>query len=79
MGRHPELIEAGENQLRNAVVEHTFAIDDGFLGRVEGGRIILIMNDDRAGLRTLIEDLGLAFIDARPLGVHLHYPHPAIL
>ena len=77
-GRHAEFVESGENQFRDSIVEHTFAVDDGLLGSVESGRVVLVVNDDGAGLRTLIEDLRLSLIDPRPLGVHLHNPHPAI-
>ena len=35
-----------------------------FFWRVEGGGVVLVVDDDRAGLRTFVEDLGLAFVDA---------------
>jgi hypothetical protein len=53
-----------ENVLGNAVVEHTFAVDDLVFLLVERGRIILEELDQRARFRSLIEDLGLAFINA---------------
>src|SRR3954453_23557795 len=64
MGRHPDVVEVLKQVLRNPVVEDALALDHlVFLG-IERGRIILEVLDQGSGLRTFIEDLGLAFINA---------------
>jgi hypothetical protein len=57
------LFRCVEDVLGDAVVQHALAVDDLVLLRIEGGRIVLEMLDQSAGLRTLVEDLGLAFVD----------------
>src|SRR5229473_2357239 len=64
MGRHADVVEVLEQVLRDAVVEHALAFDHLMLFRIEGGRIVLEMLDQRSRLGALIEDLRLAFIDA---------------
>jgi hypothetical protein len=54
----------GEDVLGNAVVEHTLAIHNFVLLGVEGGSVVLEELDQGARLRSFIENLGLAFIDA---------------
>src|SRR5512141_838824 len=49
--------------LGDAVVEDALAADGAALLGVEGGRVVLEILDQRTRLRTLIEDLGLAFVD----------------
>ena len=68
---HP--VEMGEDVLGDAVVEHALAVDDLVLLLVEGGGVVLEELDERAGLGSLEEDLGLAFVDA-PATVHGHIP-----
>src|SRR5665213_3295298 len=64
MGRHPDVVEVLEQVLRDPVVEDALALDDlVFLG-VERGRIVLEVLDQGSRLRTFIEDLRLAFINA---------------
>src|SRR5262245_9708040 len=63
---HTDVVELQENVLRNAVVEHAFTLNQGVLLVVEGRRIVLEMLDQRAGLRPLVEHLGLALIDTTP-------------
>src|SRR2546422_9703682 len=53
-----------EDIFRDAVVEDALALDDIVLLRIEGGRVVLEVLDQRSRLRSLVEDLGLAFIDA---------------
>jgi hypothetical protein len=53
-----------EYVLGNPVVEHALAVDDFVFLLVESGGIILEELDQRARLWPLIEDLGLAFINA---------------
>src|SRR3546814_18442591 len=60
--------------LGNAVVEHPLAGDRALFLGVEGGRVVLEILDERAGLRTLIEDLGLAFVDLAAAGHGLDAP-----
>ena len=60
----PMPVQLGEDVLGNAVVEHALAVDDLVLLLVEGGGVVLEVLDQRARLGSLIEDLGLAFVDA---------------
>ena len=73
MGRDADIVQVLEDVLGDPVVEHALAVDHLMLLGVEGGGIILEVLDERAGLRTLIEDLGLAFIDASA-AVHRRVP-----
>src|SRR6185295_17528954 len=75
-GRHSEFVEAIEDQFRYAVVEYALALDDSLLLRVESRGVVLEVHDEGAGLGTLVEDLGLAFVDACAPGVHSQNPHP---
>ena len=64
MRRHSNVVEVLEDVFRDAIVEHALAFDHLVLFRVEGGRVVLEVLDQCSGLRSLIEDLGLAFVDA---------------
>ena len=64
MRRHADVVEMLEDVLADAVVEHTFPFNDLMLFRVERGGIVLEVLDQGSGLRSLIEDLRLAFVDA---------------
>ena len=66
--RHADLAEQREDMLGNAVVEHALAVDRALLLGVERGRVVLEILDQRAGLGTLVEDLGLAFVDLAAAG-----------
>ena len=59
----PIVCERGEDVLRDAVVDDALAADRAALLRVERGRVVLEILDERARLRTLVEDLGLALIN----------------
>ena len=59
----PIVCERGEDVLGDAVVDDALAADRPALLRVERGRIVLEILDERARLRTLVEDLGLALIN----------------
>src|SRR3546814_4614846 len=63
MGRDTNLRQQCENMLGNAVIQYTLTADGAFFLRIEGGRVILEILDDGAGLRPFIEDLGFAFIN----------------
>ena len=54
--------------LADPVVEHALAADRAALLRIEGGRVILEILAERTRLRTLVEDLGLAFVDLAATG-----------
>src|ERR1700694_1146456 len=64
MGGHADVVEVLEQVLGDPVVEHALAFDHLMLFRIEGGRIVLEMLDQRSRLGALIEDLRLAFIAA---------------
>ena len=64
MGRHADLAELLEQKFGDAVIEDALALDLVVLLVVEGGGVVLEMLDERAGLGTFIENLGLAFVDA---------------
>ena len=64
--------EQREEVLADPVVENTLAVDRALLLGVERGGIVLEVLDDRAGFGTLIEDLGLAFVDLAATG-HGHF------
>src|SRR3546814_2062585 len=57
MGRDTNLRQQCENMLGNAVIQYTLTADGAFFLRIEGGRVILEILDDGAGLRPFIEDL----------------------
>ena len=67
---HADLAELLEQILGDAVVEDALALDLVVLLVVEGGGVVLEMLNERAGLRPLVQDLGLAFVDA-PAAVHI--------
>jgi hypothetical protein len=46
----PMLVELGEDELADAVVEHALALDHRLLLGVEGGCVVLEVNDDGARL-----------------------------
>ncbi len=69
MGRNADLVELLEQIFGDAVVEDALALDLVVLLVVKGSGVVLEMLNERAGLGTLVEDLGLAFIDA-PAAVH---------
>ena len=59
----PIAAERGEDMLGDAVVDDALAADRPALLRVERGRVVLEILNERAGLRTLVEDLGLALVN----------------
>jgi hypothetical protein len=62
------ICRAGEEMLGDAVVEHALAGNGALLLGVEGSRVVLEILDQGAGFRTLVEDLGLAFVDLAAAG-----------
>ncbi len=63
MGGHADLVEAGHDVFGDAVVQHPLALEHVLFLGVEGGRVVLEVLNQRAGLRTLVQDLRLAFVD----------------
>jgi hypothetical protein len=55
--------QLGHDVLADPVVDDALALQDGLLGGVEGGGVVLEVLDQRARFRPLVEDLGLAFVD----------------
>src|SRR3546814_10544824 len=68
MVRHSDIAEQGEDMLGNAVVEHALAVDRPTLLRVEGGRVVLEILDQRARFGAFVEDLGFAFVNLAAAG-----------
>jgi hypothetical protein len=64
MRRDPDVVQVLKDIFGDPVVEDALAFDDLMLLCVEGGRVVLEVLDQRSGLRSFIEDLRLAFIDA---------------
>ena len=64
VGRNAHAVQMREDVLGNAVVEHALAVHDLVFLLVECGGVVLEKLDQRTRLRTLIEDLGLAFINS---------------
>jgi hypothetical protein len=76
MGRHPDVVKVLKQILRNAVVEDALALDHlVFLG-VERGRVVLEVLDQSSGLRSFVEDLGLAFVNTTPTA---HWDVPCVV
>ena len=69
MRRYADLAEFHENVFGDAIVQNALAFDQRVLLRVEGGRVVFEMLNEGSGLRTLIEDLRLALVNA-PTLVH---------
>src|SRR5690606_11583086 len=64
VGWNTHAVEMRENVLGDAVVKHTFAIDDFVLLLVKRGCVVLEELDEGARLGSFVKDLGLAFINA---------------
>src|SRR5262249_53474297 len=64
VGRDSDIVEMLENIFGDPVVENALTLDHLMLLRVEGGRVVLEVLDQRSGFRTFVEDLCLAFVDA---------------
>ena len=64
MGRHPDVVEVLEYVFGNPVVEDALALDHLMFFRVERGRVVLEMLNQRSRLGSFVKNLRLAFIDA---------------
>ena len=73
MGGNADIIQVLEHEFGNPVVQDTLAFDDFMLLGVEGGGVILEVLDEGARLGALIEDFGLAFVNATT-AVHVDQP-----
>src|ERR1043166_6475306 len=62
--RHADVVEVLKYVFGNTVVEHALAFDHLVLLRVEGGGVVFEVLNQGSGLRALVKDLRLAFIDA---------------
>ena len=62
--RHADLVQVLEHVFRDAVVEDALALDHLMLLGIEGGRVVLEVLDQRAGLGSFVQDLRLALVDA---------------
>jgi hypothetical protein len=70
MGWDADLGEPLHQVLADPVVQHAFAGDDAFLGAVAGGRVVLEILHQGAGLRSFEQDFGFALIE---LAASCHY------
>ena len=61
--RHADGVQPGHEVLGEAVVEHALALDRRLLLRVEGGRLVLEVLDQRVGLGSFVENLRLALVN----------------
>src|SRR5262249_41767036 len=64
VSRHADVVEMLEDVFGDAVVEDALALDHLVLLRIEGGRVVLEVLNQRTGLGALVEDLRLALVDA---------------
>ena len=64
VGRDAHPVQMVEDVLGNAVVEHALAVDHFMFLLVERGSVVLEELDQCSRLRSFIEDLGLAFVNA---------------
>src|SRR5207244_10004673 len=64
MGGHSDVVDMLKQVLRNPVVEDALALDHLMFLGIERGRIVLEVLDQGSRLRSFIENLGLAFINA---------------
>src|SRR5262249_22278100 len=64
MGRDPDIVQVLEDVLGDSLVDDALRFDDLLLLRIERGRIVLEVLDQRTRLGPFVEDLRLAFIDA---------------
>ena len=62
MGRNADFRQPQHDELGDTVVDHTLTGDRTLFLIVEGGRVVLEELNERAWLRPLKEDFGLAFI-----------------
>ena len=63
MSGDADLFKTQHQVFGNTIVEHTFTGNRALLFVIKSGRIIFEVLDQRAGLRPLVKDLGLAFVD----------------
>jgi len=63
-----------EIRLGDPVVENALALDDLEFLAVEGRGVVLEMDDERAGFRSFVENLGLAFVEASAFLAHRKSP-----
>jgi hypothetical protein len=64
MRRHPDVVEVLEEIFRDSIIENAFTFDHLMLFCIGGGRVVLEVLDQCSRLRSLIEDLRLALVDA---------------
>jgi len=72
---HADRVQARHDEFADAVVDDALALKRRLLLGVEGGRVVLEVLDQRAGLRSLVQDLGLALVELLALGVHHRVPN----
>ena len=70
MGGQAKIVKAGENQLRNSVVENPLTINHGLLFGVKGGGVIFKVNNQGVRLGAFIQNFGFAFINTFATGFH---------
>src|SRR5207244_2349 len=75
MGRDPDIVEMLEDVFRDPIVEDALAFDDLVLLRIEGGRVVLEVLDQRSRLGPFGEALRLAVVVALAVAARYARPH----
>ena len=68
MGGDADMRQAGKDMFGHAVIDHAFACNRTLFLRVKRGGIVFELLDQRSGLWTFIQDLGLAFVNFAAAG-----------
>src|ERR1044071_8322283 len=63
MRRYADRVQLIHQIFADAVVEDALAVERRLFGGVEGRGVVLEILDNRAGLRTLVGDVGLSFVN----------------
>ncbi len=67
---HANAVQLGHDELGDLVIDDPLALQHGLLLGVEGGGVVLEVLNQGAGLRTFVQNLGLAFIYFLAAGGH---------
>jgi hypothetical protein len=68
MRLHPDIVQPHHQIFADPVVQHALAGNDALLGAIAGGRVVLEILHQGAGLRPLEQDFGFALIELAAAG-----------